>query len=101
MRAPAAHSYRARMITATRTLLATLAVAAVVAPTAAAMPIEPVGPSGNQQTPAPQVVTRTVTVDSGGFDWEDAGLGAVGMLSVLALGAGAVVVVRRSQTTVS
>jgi hypothetical protein len=101
MRAPAARSYRARMMTATRTLLATLAVAAIAAPSAAAMPIEPVGPSGNQQTQAPNVVTRTVTVDAGGFDWGDAGLGAAGMLSVLALGAGAVVAVRRSQTTLS
>jgi hypothetical protein len=89
------------MMTATRTLLATLTVAAIAAPSAAAMPIEPVGLSGNEQAPAPHVVTRTVTVDSSGFDWEDAGLGAVGMLSVLALGAGAAVVVRRSQTPVS
>jgi uncharacterized membrane protein YphA (DoxX/SURF4 family) len=87
------------MMIATRTLLATLAVAAIAAPSAAAMPIDSVAASGHDQKPAPEVVTRTV--DSGGFDWEDAGLGAAGMLSLLALGAGAVVVVRRSQTTVS
>jgi hypothetical protein len=65
------------------------------------VPIDPVLPSGNEQTPAPHVVTRTVKVDSTGFDWGDAGLGAAGMLSVLALGAGAVILVRRGQATIS
>ncbi|HEY7622210.1 MAG TPA: hypothetical protein VH834_20740 [Solirubrobacteraceae bacterium] len=88
-------------MTATRTALAALAAAAIAAPSAAAQPIDQVLPSGNEQTPAPDVVTRTVKVDSSGFDWGDAGLGAVGMLSALALGAGAVVVARRGQTTVS
>jgi hypothetical protein len=40
-------------------------------------------------------VTRTVEVRSSGFDWEDAGLGAAGMLSLLGLGTGAVVFGRR------
>jgi hypothetical protein len=101
MRPPPRRSYRPGMRTLTRTALAALALVAVAAPSAAALPIDPVLPPGDKQTPAPDVVTRTVRVDSTGFDCGDAGLGAVGMLSVLALGAGAVVVVRRGQTTIS
>jgi hypothetical protein len=85
------------MLTTSRISLSALAVAAIAAPSAAAQPIEPSLPSGDDHGPMPQVVTRTVTVESGGFDWGDAGIGAAGMLSVLAVGAGAVVVVRRGQ----
>jgi hypothetical protein len=42
-------------------------------------------------------VTRTVEVPASGFDWGDAGIGAAGVLSLLGLGAGAVVVGRRSR----
>jgi hypothetical protein len=42
-------------------------------------------------------VTRTVEVPASGFDWCDAGLGAAGMLSLLGLGAGAVLIGRRSR----
>ena len=40
---------------------------------------------------AQQATTRVVEVRAGGFDWADAGLGAAGALSVLGLGAGALV----------
>src|SRR3954447_937359 len=51
---------------------------------------------------APRATTRVVEVRSGGFDWGDAGLGAAGMLSLLGVGAGAVLVVtRRGRPTVT
>jgi hypothetical protein len=51
---------------------------------------------------APHATTRVVEVRSGGFDWGDAGLGAAGMLSLLGVGAGAVLVVtRRGRPTVT
>jgi hypothetical protein len=43
--------------------------------------------------------TRIVEVRSSGFDWEDAGLGAAAMLSLLGLGTGGVVVARRGRPT--
>ena len=50
---------------------------------------------------APQATTRIVEVRAGGFDWTDAGLGAAGMLSLLGVGAGAVLVTRRGRPTVT
>ena len=50
---------------------------------------------------APHTATRVVEVRAGGFDWGDAGLGAAGALSLLAVGAGAVVVTRRSRPRLS
>jgi hypothetical protein len=50
---------------------------------------------------APQATTRVVEIRSGGFDWADAGLGAAGMLSLLGVGAGAVLVTRRGRRTVT
>jgi hypothetical protein len=38
-------------------------------------------------------------VRSSGFDWQDAGLGAAAMLSLLGLGTGGVVVARRGRPT--
>ena len=104
-------------VTRTRTAVGLLAAAAVAAPSAIAMPTD----SGPQATiagaasatdatggyefapaPAPQpAATRIVEVHtSSGFDWGDAGLGAVAMLSALGVGAGAVVVARRGRPTV-
>jgi hypothetical protein len=50
---------------------------------------------------APQATTRVVEVRAGGFDWADAGLGAVGMLSLLGVGAGAVLITRGGRPTVT
>jgi hypothetical protein len=79
-------------------LATVLATTAITAP-ASALPIEYMqagGPGGSSQPPRSTEVTRTVTVDSSsGFDWGDAGIGAAGALSLLALGAGSALVARR------
>jgi hypothetical protein len=76
-----------------------LATAAIAAPSAAARPADSAQPAAPRATP--QALTRTVEVHSSAFDWADAGLGAGGTLCLLALGAGAVVVGRRRQPTIS
>jgi hypothetical protein len=102
-------------VTKARTAVGVLVAAAVAAPGAGAMPTE-AGPSATagatagvtdasggytfEAAPSPPAATRIVEVRSGGgFDWGDAGLGAAGMLSLLGLGAGAVVVARRGRPT--
>jgi len=81
------------------TALATVIATAAIASPASALPIEYMQPAdaGGGGQPARTVeVSRTVTVDSpSGFDWGDAGIGAAGTLSLLALGAGSVLVARR------
>jgi hypothetical protein len=80
-------------LTKTRTLGATLVVAAIAAPSAAAMPID----SGHAAGHTPPPVTRTVEVRAHGFDWGDAGIGAAATLSVLGVGAGVALAGRRSR----
>jgi hypothetical protein len=106
-------------VTRTRTAVGLLAAAAVAAPSAVAMPTDSgpqaaiaAGASANDATggyefaPAPASApqppaTRIVKVHTGnGFDWGDAGLGAAAMLSALGVGAGAVIVARRSRSMV-
>lgn len=77
-------------VTKTRTALAMLLAAAIAAPSAGAHPADSPMPARAHAAPGP-----TVEVRANGFDWGDAGLGAAGMLSILGLGAGAVVVARR------
>ena len=81
------------------TALATVLATAAIATPASALPIEymqPGGPGGSSQPTRTIEVPRTVTVNSpSGFDWGDAGIGAAGTLSLLALGAGSVLVARR------
>ena len=79
-------------VTRTRTALAMLLAAAVAAPSAAAHPADSPLPARAASHPAP----RTLVIHANGFDWGDAGLGAAGMLSLLSVGAGAVVIGRRS-----
>ena len=64
---------------------------------ARARPIGPPTPAAASHAtlPAPHTATRIVEVRASGFDWGDAGLGAAGMLSLLGVGAGALVVARR------
>jgi hypothetical protein len=82
--------------------LAIAAGAAIAAPPGAGARVaDYTPPHAVNASHAPQATTRVVEVRSGGFDWADAGLGAAGMLSVLGLGAGAVVVTRRSRPTVT
>ena len=82
------------------TALAAVLAAAAIATPASAAPIEsmlPSDPGGSSQPARTLEVPRTVTVTSpSGFDWGDAGIGAAGTLSLLALGAGSVLVLRRS-----
>jgi hypothetical protein len=79
--------------------------AAAIAPAAASTAAGAGDASGGYefspaQAPAPlPAATRIVEVRSSGFDWQDAGLGAAAMLSLLGLGTGAVVVARRGRPT--
>ena len=84
----------------TAVTLAIAAGAAVAAPSAGARvaDFKPV-PASHATAPAPHVATRIVEVRPSGFAWGDAGLGAAGMLSLLGVGAGAVVVARRGRPT--
>jgi hypothetical protein len=82
----------------TRTFVAALAVAAIAAPSASAARIDQMLPSAAQSSVSPVVPTsRTVEVDSTGFDWGDAAIGAAATVSLLTLGAGTVLVTRRSR----
>jgi hypothetical protein len=75
--------------------------AAVAAPSAGAREADYTPRPAVAASHAPQATARIVEVRSGGFDWGEAGLGAAGALSLLGLGAGAVVVTRRSRPTVT
>ena len=91
--------------TRTAVTLAIAAGAAIAAPGAGARPAD-VGPpaaaaASHATVPAPHTATRIVEVRPSGFDWGDAGLGAAGMLSLLGVGAGALVVTRRSRATLT
>jgi hypothetical protein len=91
-------------VTKTRIAVAALVAAAIAAPSAGARPSDAALPArATPATPPPANATPTVEVRSSGFHWEDAGLGAAGMLSVLGLGTGALVIGRRgrSQRTVA
>jgi hypothetical protein len=94
--------------------IAVLAVAAIAVPSASAS-AEPTpypvpagviagfGPTNANHRPTPATgepdvpTTPTVAAPSTGFDWGDAGIGAAGALSLLGIGAGAVVIARRSR----
>jgi hypothetical protein len=85
-------------VTKTRIAVAALVAAAIAAPSAGAHPADsPLPARANPATPPPANATPTVQVPSSGFHWEDAGLGAAGMLSVLGLGTGALVIGRRGR----
>jgi hypothetical protein len=84
----------------TAVTLAIAAGAAVAAPSAGAH-VADLHPPPAAARRAPSATARVVEVHSGGFDWADAGLGAAGMLSLLGVGAGAVLVMRRGRPTVT
>ncbi len=92
------------------TLAAVLAAAAIMAPSAGAMPIDEhmpaiveipagvnggLGPSSGAEAQHAVAVHATQATSSTGFDWGDAGIGAAGMLTLVGLGAGAVAITRR------
>jgi hypothetical protein len=83
------------MLSKTTTAIAVLATAAIAAPSAGARPADSAQPAAPEVTP--HALTRPVEAPSSGFDWADAGLGAAGTLSLLALGAGGLAVTRRSR----
>jgi hypothetical protein len=83
-----------------KTTAGLLVVAAIAAPAAAnARPLDPVRPpvvtqNATDPDPSPIVAPKT---SSGGFDWADAGIGAATVLTVIGLGAGTALVVRRAR----
>jgi hypothetical protein len=84
--------------TRTAVTLAIAAGAAVAAPSAGAH-VADLHPQPAAASHVPQATTRIVEVRPSGFAWGDAGLGAAGVLSLLGVGAGAVVVTRRARPT--
>jgi hypothetical protein len=98
---------------------AVIAAAAIAAPGVGAKPIDPattpalnvasevsvpaglnggLGPSGGSAVPAAVATSPAGDESAGdGFDWGDAGIGAAGALSLLGLGAGAVILARRGR----
>jgi hypothetical protein len=87
-------------VTKPRIAVAALVAAAIAiaAPSAGARPSDSALPArATPATPPPADATPTVAARSSGFHWEDAGVGAAGMLSVLGLGTGALVLGRRGR----
>jgi hypothetical protein len=78
--------------------LATI-VAALAAPAASAAPVDPQIPgSSDYERPSPYVPTSSpaaepVATSGDGFDWGDAGIGAIAMLALAAIAGGATVAV--------
>ena len=94
------------------TFAAVLAAAAIMAPSAGAMPIDehmPVivevpagvngglGPSSAVEAQHAIALHGPQATSSTGFDWGDAGIGAAGMLTLIGVGAGAVAITRRGE----
>ena len=78
-----------------RSLALAATVSALAAPAASALPAELTqSPANGQEDPATPVRVVTVHTDSG-FDWGDAGIGAAAGLSLMLVGAGSAIVVRR------
>jgi hypothetical protein len=76
-----------------RGLALAAAISALAAPTASAIPVEQLMPDarGNPELRATPVRVVEVGADRG-FDWGDAGIGATGVLALVAIGAGAAIV---------
>ena len=74
-----------------RSLALAAAIGAIAAPTASAIPAEQFIPSRGESADR-AVPVRVVQVGADqGFDWGDAGIGASGLLALMAIGAGAAV----------
>jgi hypothetical protein len=75
-----------------RALAVAAAISALSAPAASAIPAEEILPSARGDSNAREVPVRVVQVGAdAGFDWGDAGIGASGLLALIAIGAGAAV----------
>ena len=76
------------------TLALAAALSAIAAPGASAIPAEQFAPGGRADANSIEraVPVRVVQVEADtGFDWGDAGVGASGLLALMAIGAGAAV----------
>lgn len=95
-----------------KTFAVVLAAAAIMAPSADAMPTDEhlpaivevpagvngvLGPSGGAEAQHAVAVRAAPATSSTGFDWGDAGIGAAGMLTLIGLGAGTVSLTRRGE----
>ena len=80
-----------------RALAAAAAIAAIAAPAASAAPVEQFVPSARDDASERVTPVRVVQVEAAdqGFDWGDAGIGASGLLALMAIGAGAAVATGR------
>jgi hypothetical protein len=70
----------------------------------AATPREPAehgrgGPVARQDTSPVVIDRRPIVLESGGFDWADAGIGAAGAAGLVLVGGGAVLLARRGRRT--
>jgi hypothetical protein len=77
-----------------RSMALAAAVGAIAAPAASAIPAEEFMPGSRADSDslARTVPVRVVQVEADtGFDWGDAGIGASGLLALMAIGAGAAV----------
>jgi hypothetical protein len=75
-----------------RALAVATAISAIAAPAASAIPAEEFMPGGRADSNDRAVPVRVVQVEADtGFDWGDAGIGATGLLALMAIGAGAAV----------
>ena len=84
------------MISKHRRPLATLALAATISalavPAATAIPVEQFMSDARGESEVQAMPVRVVEVEADrGFDWGDAGIGATGLLALMAIGAGAAV----------
>jgi hypothetical protein len=84
-----------------RGLAVATVVSALAAPAASAAPIEQLNPSSvNDQASGQPAPVRVVQVGAdSGFDWSDAGIGAGGLLALLAIASGGLVAIRHRPAT--
>ena len=82
-----------RLARPVRGLALVAVISALAAPTASAIPVGQLMPEarGNSELRATPVRVVEVEADRG-FDWGDAGIGATGVLALIAIGAGAAIV---------
>ena len=68
------------------------AIGALAVPSASAAPVEQFMPETRADSEVVAMPVRVIEVGSdSGFDWGDAGIGATGLLALMAIGAGAAV----------
>jgi hypothetical protein len=81
-----------RLARPVRGLALAAVISALAAPIASAISDEQVRPDARNNSVLPATPVRVVEVEADrGFDWGDAGIGATGVLALLAIGAGAAI----------